>query len=386
MNKLHSLRCWAEIDPCALSFNLRRLRTLRPGSPPPIPVIKANAYGHGAAAIAQHLWREGVRTVAVANMAEADGVSRAAAGMNVLLLSPMLPDEILELTRHPRWMATLSSLTELRQFERVAARAHRPISVHLELDTGMGRTGAFPREVLDLLRRMGASRWVQPKGLFSHLAAADSNRDESIRQWLRFKAFIGMVQRAHAKIPPLHFENSAGSVVLATRKEKDGLPSCGIRSGLALYGVPEPRSTWIHRFGSHPLRPVLAWKTRIGLIRDMPSKATLSYGGTFRTRRPTRIAILCAGYADGIQRKLSNRGQVLIRGQRCNILGRVTMDMIIVDVTRVPQARWGDTAVLIGKSESDEITASEFAEWAETIPYEVFCGISSRVPRALRPL
>ena len=126
---------------------------------------------------------------------------------------------------------------------------------------------------------------------------------------------------------------------------------------------------------------MLSWKTHVIQIRDMPAGKTISYDGTFRTKRRTRTALLSVGYADGLFRKLSNRGQVLIRGQRCPILGRVTMDMIIVDVTRIPKVQWGDVAVLIGRQGKQQITAQEMADWAETIPYEITCHISQRVQR-----
>lgn len=385
MNERNHYRSWAEIDLDALAFNLRRVRSLRKGAKPVIPVVKADAYGHGLHAVTARLWREGIRIVAVANIQEAMGVSRAAPGMNVLLLSPLLPEEIEELPHHPRWLATLSSPSELKRLEQAAARQCRKITVHLELDTGMGRTGAFPKELLALLQRLQTSQHVKVGGLYSHLAAADTSRDESVRQLARFRQFGDRLRQSGYSLPPQHFENSAGSIVLpASSSRAPGSPR-GVRFGLALYGVPMPRSAWSRRFGPCPLKPVLTWKTRIGLLREMPAGTTISYGCTFRARRRMWIAVLCAGYADGISRKLSNRGAVLIRGQRCRILGRVTMDMVVVDVSRVAQVCWGDDAVLIGGDGAGKIPAAEFAEWAETIPYEVFCGISKRVPRIALP-
>ncbi|MDD2709626.1 MAG: alanine racemase [Verrucomicrobiae bacterium] len=372
-------RCWAEIDLDALAGNLRQLRSLRDKSEPLIAVIKANAYGHGAEPVARRLWREGVRMAAVANVREAAAVSRAAPGLKVLLLSPLLPVEIGLLIKRPRWIATVSSLGELALFERAAARQRKKISVHLELDTGMGRTGAFSRGLIELLRRIRKSQWIEWSGLFSHLTFEDINCG-SARQLAQFKAFCGFLSRTE-KLPFLHFESSSGGVILPGARGRRDDPPRGMRCGLALYGIPEPLSAWTRKLGAHPLRPVLTWKTRIGLVREMPAGTPISYGGTFRTRRKTRVAVLCAGYADGLPRKLSNRGEVLIHGRRCRILGRVTMDMVMVDVTRLPRARWGDEVVLIGKSGRDEITAGEFAGWAETISYEVLCGISSRVSR-----
>lgn len=384
MNERSHDRSWAEIDLDALAFNLQRVRSLRRGTELVIPVVKADAYGHGLDAVTRRLWKEGVRIIAVANIQEAMNVSRATPGMNVLLLSPLLPEEIEELTQHPRWLATLSNPSELRRIEQAAARYGKKIRVHLELDTGMGRTGAFPKELLALLQRLQTSQRVKVAGLYSHLVAADTSRDESVRQLARFRQFGAMVRQSGFSLPPQHFENSAGCIVLpASSSRAPDLPR-GARFGLALYGVPVPRSAWSRHFGPCPLKPVLTWKTRVGLLREMPAGTTISYGCTFRARRRMRVAVLCAGYADGISRKLSNRGEVLIHGRRCRILGRVTMDMVVVDVSRVPQVRWGDDVVLIGGDGAGRIPADEFAEWAETIPYEIFCGISKRVPRIAR--
>lgn len=375
-----SLRCWAEINLPHLAFNLRRFRSLAGRSCEVIGVVKADAYGHGLPVVARRLWIEGVRTLAVANIAEAAVASRTVPGADILLLSPMLSAEIPAFLRHPkRWMPTLSSLTELRALEKAAARARKKVRVHVKLDTGMGRLGGFADEALRILQLIASSHHLSAAGLYSHFASADVDRAETLRQLERLQSFCRHASAAGIAIPPLHFQNSAGTIQVNAR----GLVAA-IRPGLSLYGIPTPAAAWRHTFGPHALKPVLAWKTRVALIRDMPRGATISYANTFRAPRPMRVAVLAAGYADGVSRKLSNRGEVLIHGKRCRILGRVTMDMTMVDVTRVPRARWGDEAVLIGRSGKDEITAHEMATWAETNAYEVLCNISRRVLRVSR--
>ena len=370
-----SLRCWAEINLSHLAFNLRRFRSLVGRNCDVIGVVKADAYGHGLFAIAQRLAREGVKTLAVANITEAAIASRAAPRADILLLSPLLPAEISQL--QTRWIPTVSSLTEFYALKRSAQRSRTKLRVHVKLDTGMGRLGGFSDEILKVLQLIAESRWITATGLYSHFASADVDRAETLRQVGRLRAFCRHGRAKGITIPPLHFQNSAGAIHVDAR----GLAT-SIRPGLSLYGVPTPAAAWRRCFGPNALKPVLAWKTRVALVRNMPGGSTISYANTFRASKPMRVAVLAAGYADGLSRKLSNRGEVLIHGKRCKILGRVTMDMTMVDVTRVPRAKWNDEAVLIGKGAGDEITAHEMAKWSETNAYEILCNISRRVTRS----
>ncbi|MBI4027194.1 MAG: alanine racemase [Verrucomicrobia bacterium] len=378
MKSPNILRCWAEIDLAALAFNLKRIRSLCGKHVEIIGVVKADAYGHGLFAVARSLAVAGVRTLAVANILEARAASLAAPDADILLLSPLLPDEIPDAIRHPRWLPTLSNGMEFAALEKAAACLRKQIRAHVKLDTGMGRLGAFQDEILQLLRRASRSEWITVAGLYSHLASADTDRDDSLRQVRRLQDFCAFASRSGFHAPPLHLQNSAGILRL---RPFDSIVAA--RPGLALYGIPQPWAAWRRRFGMRPLKPVLSWKTRVTLVRDMPRGATISYASTFRARRRMRIAVLAAGYADGVSRKLSNRGEVLIRGRRCRILGRVTMDMTMADVTEVPNVRWGDVAVLIGRSGREEITVLDVARWAETNAYESLCNISKRVPRAV---
>jgi alanine racemase len=377
MNSTRPYRSWADIDLHALTFNLKRIRSLA-GRREVIGVIKADAYGHGLFGVAQALAQQGVRTFAVANLIEAQIASKAVAEADVLILGPLLAEEYAELVTHSRWTCTLSSEQEFQALEKEAASQRKKVRAHLKLDTGMGRIGALPNEMLKLYEKISDSRWVKIASLFSHLSSADSDHPESLAQLQKFQNFTRELEKRGFSIPPIHIQNSAGTLRLTALDIADY-----VRPGLSLYGVASPLSSWQKQFGKEPLHPVLSWKTRVALIRDIPAGTSISYDRTHRTRTRTKVAVLSAGYADGIFRKLSNRGQVLIGGKRCPILGRVTMDMIMVDISKVKNVKWGDTATLIGKNNGDGITAQEFAQWAETSPYEVLCNISKRVPRII---
>jgi alanine racemase len=374
MRASNSYRTWAEIDLKALTFNLKRIRSLHPKAKV-VGVVKADAYGHGLYEVCRSLATEGVKIFAVANIMEAQIVSRGVPSASVILLSPVLPNEIPEVVRQRRWIPTISNSQELAFFEREAQRQKKTIRVQFKLDTGMGRIGCFEEELLPLFQKIKTSRHLKLDALISHLSSADGDQAESIRQVNRLNAFCQKLSKKGLSIPTLHFQNSAGTLRLSH-------PSATIvRPGISLYGIPDPLPVWRKRFGPQPLKPVLSWKASVALVRDMPAGSFVSYARTYRTKKRSRIAVLAVGYADGVFRKLSNRGQVLIHGKRCPIVGRVTMDMIMVDVTKLPKVKWGDVAVLIGKSGREEITTQEFADWAETNTYEVLTHISKRVPR-----
>lgn len=374
---MHMLRTWVEINLQALIFNLKRIRSLAKNCEV-IGVVKADAYGHGASAITQTLAQQGVKTLAVANITEARIISKAVPRADILILGPLLPEEFSELIKNPRWMCTISNKQEIQALKKASAHQKKSIRIHLKLDTGMGRAGALPHELLNLYKKTIESKNIMVAGLFSHFSSAGTNDDESTAQLKKLRLIIQELKKRGFAIPPIHIQNSSGTLRSDASEISDY-----IRPGLSLYGIGTPLSSWKKRFGKNPLIPVLSWKTRIVLIRDVPAGTPISYNCTYRTKVKTKIAVLSSGYADGVFRKLSNRGQVLIKGKRCPILGRVTMDMTMVDISKVKNVKWGDTAVLIGKSGQDEINAHEFSKWAETNPYEVLCNISKRVPRVL---
>ena len=366
-------RCWAEVDLNALRHNVAAIREHAGANVGILAVVKANAYGHGVVELAREL-RYLVEMFGVASVAEALQLRRVAPATGIVVLGPALPEEREALLRNT-FIPVLSSLEEARAYSKLAGclKSAKPFPVHLKIDTGMGRIGVWHEEALEAARAIAALPHLQLSGVATHLPLADENPGATRAQLARWDSLVEALRKAGLAIPVVHALNSAGTILFNHRHTTGGDL---VRPGLILYGsspVPEFQAR---------LRPVLAWKSRITLLRQVPAGRSVSYGGTFVTPAPMRIATVCAGYADGYARHLSNVGaEVLIGGRRCPLLGRVTMDQILVDVSAVPQAAVGDEVVLIGSQGGEEITAAELAVKAGTIPWEIFTTISSRVVR-----
>ena len=366
-------RCWAEVDLNALRHNVAAIREHVGPNVGIMAVVKANAYGHGVVELAREL-RYLVEMFGVASVAEALQLRRVAPATGIVVLGPALPEEREALLRNA-FVPVVSSLEEARAYSKLAGCLKNAtlFSVHLKIDTGMGRIGVWHEEALEVVRAIAALPGIQLSGVATHLPLADEDAERTRTQLLLWQKLVDELRKTGMAIPVVHALNSAGTILF------NGLHASGgdlIRPGLILYGcspVPEFQAR---------LRPVLAWKSRITLLRQVPAGRSVSYGGTFVTPAPMRIATVCAGYADGYSRHLSNAGaEVLVGGQRCPVVGRVTMDQILVDVSGVPQAVVGDEVTLIGSQGVEEITATELAAKAGTIPWEIFTTISSRVVR-----
>jgi alanine racemase len=359
-------RCWAEIDFGALRHNVAAARAQLAAGAKIMAVVKANAYGHGLGAVARALVGH-VEMYGVANVAEAEELRGHVPDAPVFILGPALPDER-ALIAAQRFVPSISTVEEARAYAALAGA--EPLPVHLMIDTGMGRVGILEDAVVSAAREILALRGLAVTGLASHLPVADEDDAFTREQLARFHEIVGQLRTIGVTQPVVHIGNSAG--IISYPMQSGDM----VRAGLMLYG-----SAPIPEFQSQ-LRVVMTWKTRITLVRDMPAGHGISYGRTFITPGPMRIAALGVGYADGYQRHLSNRGaEVLIGGQRCRVLGRVTMDQILADVTAVPQVEAGDEAVLIGKQGGEEIFAAELAQKAGTIPWEIFTGVGRRVER-----
>ena len=359
-------RTWAEIDLGALRHNLAAVRAQVGAGVQVMAVVKANAYGHGAGPVVRALAGQ-VEMFGVANVREAAEVREHAAETPVFILGPALPEERAEIVAR-RFVPAISSVEEARSYGVLAGS--EPLAVHLNIDTGMGRTGLWENEAVAAAREILALRGVRVTGLSSHLPVADEDDAFTREQLARFHSTVGELRALGIAQPVVHVENSAG--VIGFPAQAGGM----VRAGLMLYGSA-PRPEFQPR-----LRAVMTWKTRVALVRAAPAGHGISYGRTFKTERPTRIATLAVGYADGYQRHLSGRGaQVLIGGRRCALLGRVTMDQIVADVTALPAVEVGDEAVLMGRQGVEEILAAELAEKAGTIAWEIFTGVGRRVER-----
>lgn len=368
------LRCWAEIDLGALERNLRLIRASLPAHMRYVAVVKADAYGHGLPQTAARLMHAGADLFAVANLSEAATVRELGPGWPILLLSPLLPEEDRYLAEYDL-TATISSADEVRRFDAVGRAASRAISVHLKIDTGMGRVGVWHEQAGELYSQIVAASHLKLAGVFTHFASPEDPEftAEQRRRFLHALASCPQVQPAQLFV---HADNSAGIETMSGAS-----PFNAVRVGLLQFGIlPHAHSL----LAQVQTEPVFSFRTRVGLVKALPSGQTVSYGRTRTLGRATQVAILCAGYGDGIPRAMSNRAEVLIGGRRCPVLGRVTMDQTIVDITDAGPVECGDEAVLVGRQGAGSISIAEFSVWADTIPWETLCSVTKRVPRLYR--
>jgi alanine racemase len=354
-------RCWAEIDRAALRHNAKVVRD-RIGSAEMLAVVKANAYGHGLVGVAQAL-ADDAQLFGVANVEEAVTL-RDSVPHPIVILGPATPEER-PIIAGRGFIPTISSLEEAHAFDRL-----KPVSVNFKIDTGMGRMGVVESEALEVFKRAAALPNIQIHSLSTHMPVSNEDAEYTRDQLVRFRK---IVQQIRSEVPgtyKAHVLQSAGTLAFNP-------PTFEIvRAGIILYGIsplPEFREL---------LKPVMKWKTKICLVRDVPKGSSISYGRTFIAPRNMRVATLSAGYADGYPWHLSNRGAaVLVRGKRCPVLGRVTMDLMVIDVSRLDDVQVGDDVVLMGRDGSEEISCAELGEKAGTITWEIVTRIGARVKR-----
>ena len=302
----------------------------------------------------------GADLFAVANVTEAAAIRELGPGWPVLVLSPLLPEEDKYLVDHDL-TATVSTADEVERFEAVGRAAGHVVAVHLKIDTGMGRLGVWHEEVPPLYARIREAQHVRLDGAFTHFSSADEDPVFTDEQRRRFLAALRRCPGLDFGRLLIHADNSAG---LETAHGEQ--PFNAVRVGLLQFGIlPHPNSMLARVHAE----PVFSFRTRVGIVKRLPAGTDISYGRTRTLQRDSTIAVLCAGYADGIARACSNRGHVLIRGQRCPVLGRVTMDQTIVDATDVPGVQCGDEAVLVGRQGDAEISITEFSTWSDSIPW-----------------
>jgi len=363
----------ARISLSALTHNFEEV-TRRANGRKILAVVKANAYGHGLVPVARHLLERGAHMLGVALVEEGRELREAGIEAPILVMGPVFPEQA-DAVAALRLTPALSNNTVARALDDAARRRSRRIAVHVKIDTGMSRTGVSPEAAPDLIRELNSLEGIVVEGLMTHFADADL-RDKAFaaQQMERFETLIRTLTDQGISIPLRHAANSAS--ILDYPRALFTM----VRPGLMLYGYDPVE-------GNAPgaaLQPVLSLVTRIFLLKKLPAGTPISYGRTFVTRRESLIATIPIGYADGFSRSLSNCGEALVWGARVPVTGRVCMDMTMLDVTDVPGVREGDEVVLIGSSGSERITAADLAAKTGTIPYEVLCGISSRVPRIFR--
>lgn len=361
----------AEIHLDRLRKNIAGLRSLIGPNVELLAVVKADAYGHGAILMAKTMFGSGVNRIAVYTLPEAVALRHAGINGPILVLGPIAPADApccvtLDIT------PAIASLELATRLSAEALRRNQTVAYHVEIDTGLTRYGVLAADSLDFVRRLRDLRNLRPEGLFTHYASADEREKTSV--WEQFEAFKVTKQKLADQglaFPMYHVAASAAAL------EYPEMHLDMVRCGISIYGYYP--SEFVRR--SVDLQPVLSIRSVLARVRPIATGVGVSYGSEFRTTRPSIIGLVPFGYADGMPRSAYKHGQVLVRGTRVPIVGRIAMDQFMVDLTGVQGVEEGDEVTIIGRSGDEEITADDIARWAGTISYEVLTRISVRVPR-----
>lgn len=364
------------IDLNAIRHNYQLMADYLPVSVRVMAVVKANAYGHGMLEVARTVADEGCMDLAVAIPEEGIALRNNGFGkINILVLGAVNEHGIEPSIQNNLTLTVFTPVT-IAKIDACAAHLHKTAAVHIKIDTGMGRIGlCTTNEAVALQAALLEARHVRATGIYTHFADADHlGADGGLCEYSQnqLKLFLQLKSCFDPSIPA-HASNSAMSLV-----SPDANFSM-IREGISLYGYP-PVPTAL------PFRHAIHWEAEIVHVKDVPAGTSIGYGCTFTSEKPMRIATIAAGYGDGYHRTASNRGAVLVSGQRARIVGRVCMDQFMVDVSDIPEVQTGDIAVLIGKQGEGFIGADELGQWADTISYEVLLSITNRVPRNYLPV
>jgi alanine racemase len=367
-NPMH--RVWAEIDTAAIRHNLDAVRA-RARDARVMAVLKANAYGHGAVEMARVLIQQGVDALGVGDSGEALELREAGISAPILIVGGVIPGELPRVVQGDIEV-NLHTVAMAEELNAEAERQGRRVRVHLKIDTGMGRLGMQPFDAVPFLHNLRTLKHLELVGLCTHFSSpAERNQAFTTRQLEHFHLAVEVAQRLGYDHLILH---AASSLALFARPETR---LNMVRLGISLWGLtPGGEPEW-----AAELRPALQLKSRILFLKDVPEGAPIGYSRTWYAPAPARIATLPLGYNDGYRTSLSNRAEVLIRGRRCPVVGRVSMDYTTVDVGPAPDAAVGDEVVLIGRQGDEHIRLEEVAAWAGAIPYEVLCGLGKRVAR-----
>lgn len=362
-----------EVDLRALAFNYRQIKKRIPRDVKLLAVVKADAYGHGAVPISLRLEKLGVEYLGVAIPEEGVELRRGGVKAPILILGGIFGSEVDQIFRF-RLTPVIFKKDSLKILSREAERRKRKVKVHLKVDTGMGRLGVPLNLWPDFLREVMRFPRIEAEGILSHFAMTDEEKNFTENQWTGFQEAVAIAQKHGICCPYLHMANSATLTTFPAYSARL------VRPGIMLYGsYPAPTFRSLI-----PLKPVMTLKTHIHFLKSVPAGTRISYGGIFRAKRKSLIATLPIGYADGYSHHLSNKGEVLIRGKRAPVVGKVCMDFIMVDVTHIPRVSVGDEVILMGRQGKEQITPEEIAEKINSISYEVLCSIGKRVPRVYK--
>lgn len=363
---------FAEVDLDAFRRNVGSVAAMLPESSRMIAVLKADAYGHGAVELARVCESEKVGMLAVALVEEALEIKNAGVSLPILILGPLDKAQLIRAI-HERFVIGIIGPEELMLLDAITMDKGLPVRIHLKLDSGMNRMG-LKEEDLDLaVAVLERNRFIHLDAIYTHFANA-SDPDDPFTA-VQVDAFHRMTEHLRTlgiEAPLQHAANSAATVRRLVK------PGDYARVGIVLFGGESLDS------GESRLEPILTLRSRVARIKRIEPGDSVGYGTTFTASEPMTVATIPVGYADGYNRALSNRGTVLIRGMRAPVIGRVSMDLITVDVTEFPVVEVGDPVTLIGRNGNEEVSAEEIAQLLGTISYEVFCAISSRIPRLYR--
>ena len=358
---------WLEIDLRVLENNFKSLNEI--AGCKVMPIVKANAYGHGLEKVTQRLEKAGAEWFGVARIEEGLLLREAGVKAHILVLGYTAPVRI----PHAIWNDVTLTVYDYQVAEEYATQAKDVkgvLRLHAKIDTGMGRLGVPLQEALSFLKLINESPHMELEGVFTHFARADEPGEaDTVRQLQRFQAILKEMEAVGIEPSLVHASNSAGTLVYPDARFNL------VRVGIALYGLPPSNQVSL----PDEVKPALSWKTRLISLKMLPAGHGVSYGFKYYTKKEERIGVIAVGYADGLRRRPGNK--VLVRGKRANVVGNVCMDQCMLQLDDVPEAEIGDEVVLIGRQGEDEITATEIAEDWGTINYEVVCGLASRMPR-----
>jgi len=370
-------RTWAEVSLAALGENFHAVEKHVGEGVTVCAVVKADGYGHGAVECARALESKGAEWLGVTDAAEGLALRGAGARARILLLTGIWKGEedgIVAQNLTP----TIWEPWHIDLLERAARKRQSILPVHLKLDTGMNRLGASQEALPHLCEMLSACNHLSLEGVSTHFASAEVlDSEDAVRQMMRFEEGLAVLRNYGLQPPLVHMGNSA-----AISARPDTWKTM-VRPGIALYGysLPFTLAGEPAAVAELPLRPVLSWKTRVLTVKEVAAGQAVGYMGTFVAKARSRIAVLPVGYADGYPRLLSNRARVIVGGEYAPVVGRVSMDLTIVDVSHIRGVAVGDEVVLIGRGSGKSVDAVELARLCESVPYEILCGLSQRVPR-----
>ncbi len=368
---------WLEVDARAIQYNLKQFRKLIGPKVLLMPVVKANAYGHGFLLVAK-ICQQAKETdsICVVNLDEALELIKAGITKKPIMILSFydLDKEKLLRSTSRDVIFPIYRLDQAQALNKIGKLLNKKVKVHLKIDTGTSRLGVLPKQAVYFAKKIKKYKFLNLEGLWSHFASSEESRVYTEKQIKIFNKVSEDLEKADIKIPIKHFACSAATALYKETHFN------AVRLGISLYGLYSAASVK----SKIKLKPALSWYTKIIQIKTLPKGTKIGYGGTYITKRKTKLAILPIGYLDGYDRRLSNKSFVLIRGKKCPVRGRVCMNLTMIDVTDVSGVRLGDKATLVGHDHDQKITIDDLAKWTDTINYEIADRVNPLLPRILK--